>query len=101
MIGMNDADYYTTNSIPGNTESGEYTCTIAPVHLEPPFIPFFRHRGKPEYVDDGKKHTLFSSLLASVRGVLPSPAIDMGELDYETIKPFEFSAIQIIARSYN
>ncbi|MCW3111476.1 MAG: hypothetical protein JWQ09_5982 [Segetibacter sp.] len=72
-----------------------------PVHLEPPFIPFFRHGYPEKRIDDGKRHTFFSKLLESFNGE-NKPILEDRELfDYETLEPYfynedgKFAALQI------
>jgi hypothetical protein len=40
------------------------------VDLEPMFEPFFGHQVEVQYVDDGKRHTIFSYITESIKGAL-------------------------------
>ena len=69
-----------------------------PIHLEAPFIPYFRHGYPKEHIDDGKRPTLVSSFLASLRGEEKRILHEQHLLDYESIEPFAYEeAIDLIA----
>jgi hypothetical protein len=71
-----------------------------PIHLEPPFIPFYFHGYQPEYIDEGKQHTFISRFLSSFSS-RKLPVTHERILDYETIDPDwyieeeELGAVQI------
>src|ERR1044072_605504 len=88
---MTDADYYTYQFYTWEYRGRGIHVSDSAVHLEPPFIPFFRHRGNPQYVDDGKRHTVLSRIVESFTGLSPLPVLEADELDYQTLEPFEYS----------
>lgn len=63
------------------------------VQLEPPFIPYFRHGLPHEQIDDGKRHTVVSKFLEDLGGKKKPIVINQGQLDYQTVEPFEYEAL--------
>jgi hypothetical protein len=59
-----------------------------PVLLEPPFIPFYRHGYHGAPIDDGKRHTFVSRMIARAKGKLEQSKPEPESLDYETIDPY-------------
>lgn len=89
---MTDADYFTYQFYTWEYRGrGMHVCE-EPIHLEAPFIPFFRHRAHPAYIDDGKRHTLLSRFVESVRGSQTRPNTAQPELDYQTLEPFAYTS---------
>jgi hypothetical protein len=59
-----------------------------PVQLEPPFHPFFCHRVRTPYIDDGKRPTFLSSIADMFRPATPEP--DIPQYEPEPIEPFPY-----------
>lgn len=91
---MRDADYYTYQFYTWEYRGRGLFVAAEPIQLEPPFIPFFRHRKHPSYIDDGKKHSLVSRFIESFKEATLLPKVDTAELDYETIKPFIYESTE-------
>lgn len=97
---MTASEYYTYQFYTWEHRCKGWGIAEAPIHLEPPFIPFYFHGYQPEYIDDGKRHTLISGFLNLFSSRKPS-SYDGEILDYETVEPFlyeddiQFEAIQI------
>ena len=86
---MTAAEFYTYQFYAWEFRGRGWFVANEPVHLEPPFIPFFRHGGSHKQIDDGKRPTLFSKLSDAVKGV-KSVFHQEEALDYETIEPYLF-----------
>ena len=68
----------------------EYT-----VALEPPFMPFYRHRPRPKVLDEGKRPTWLSKIVDTIKGVEETQSVDKSEaLDYESLEAFYDPGIQ-------
>ncbi len=67
-----------------------------PVHLEPPFIPFFRHGFASHQLDDGKRHTVVSKALEYFNAKKEPILIEQPALDYETVDPFLYEGNGIL-----
>lgn len=86
---MTASEYYTQQFYTWERRCKGWGIAHVPIHLEPPFIPFFFHGYQPEYIDDGKRHTLISGLLNLLS--FKKSQTFMGEvLDYTTVDPFVY-----------
>ena len=88
---ISDAEYYTYQYYTWEYRGRGWFVAEDPVYLEPPFIPFFRHRQKPEFIDDGKRHTIVSWLVESIKGKKSTPPTEEEILDYEELEPFVYN----------
>lgn len=71
-----------------------------PLDLEPPFVPFFFHVAHTEYIDDGKRSTVFSAIVDFFRGNTASRIQE--EISDEPLEPFPFlndSPLRVISIS--
>lgn len=87
---MTDADYFTCQFYTWEYRGRGFHVSDVPVHLEPPFIPFVRHKPQASYIDDGKRHTLISQFVEAFKGTPKEPTLDSFKLDYETLEPFVY-----------
>lgn len=62
-----------------------------PVHLEPSFLPYFRHGYSGVQIDDGKRPTWASTLASYFKKEQPPPVIPAHRLDYETVEAYPYS----------
>ncbi len=85
---MTPAEYFTCQYYSWEYRGLGWYVSEHPVQLEPPFIPFFRHGFQPEFIDDGKRHTIVSRLIESFKGKKKEPTIDEDVLDYEALELF-------------
>lgn len=86
---MTASQYYTNQFYTWEQRCKGWGVAQAPIHLEPPFIPFYFHGYQPDYIDDGKRHTLISGFLNLFS--FKKPATFTGEvLDYKTVDPFAY-----------
>lgn len=85
---LSHAEYYTYQYYTWEYRGRGWFVADRPVYLEPPFIPFFRHGYKPQYVDDGKRHTLVSRFIENIRGKKQEQPVEQEVLDYEELEPF-------------
>jgi Type IV secretion-system coupling protein DNA-binding domain len=88
MMPVSNAEYYTSQFYTWEYRGRGWFVAEDAIHLEPPFIPFFRHGKKVEYVDDGKQHTIVSKFIDNFKGKKEVPAIEEDVLDYEALEPF-------------
>lgn len=101
MMTLSSGEYYTHQFYTWEYRGRGWFLADEPVHLEPTFIPFFRHGFQPEYIDDGKRHTLVSKLIENIRGKKNEPAVNEEVLNYEELEIFpykeegELKAIQV------
>jgi len=86
---MTPSEFYTAQFYTWEHRSRGWHLCDYPVHLEPPFIPFFRHGFAQVQIDDGKRHTLVSKFIESWKAPKQPIIIDEEQLDYEAIEPFE------------
>lgn len=86
---MTPSEFYTSQFYTWEYRGRGWLLSDYPVHLEPPFIPFFRHGFAKVQIDDGKRHTLVSKLIESWKAPKQPIFIEEEQLDYETIEPFE------------
>ncbi|MEP6673660.1 MAG: type IV secretion system DNA-binding domain-containing protein [Ferruginibacter sp.] len=87
---MTQSEYFTSQFYTWEYRGRGYFLSDMPVQLEPPFIPFFRHGYQPEYIDDGKRHTVVSWVIEKLKGkktILSNH--DIEPLDYELSEVFE------------
>lgn len=89
---LSNVEYYTYQYYTWEYRGRGWFLAEEPLHLEPPFIPFFRHGYKTEYIDDGKRHTLVSKLIDSFKGKKKDSSIEIEVLDYEELEPFIYEA---------
>ena len=90
---MTAAEYFTYQFYTWEYRGRGWHLSDQPVYLEPPFIPFFRHGHQPEYIDDGKRHTLVSWLIESIKGKKPIPSFEVNTLDYQELAPFIYEEL--------
>ena len=86
---MTSAEFYTTQFYTWEYRGRGWFMADAPVQLEPPFVPYFRHGFRQTQIDDGKRPTLLSSFIESFKEKKQPVIIDPIALDYETIEQFE------------
>jgi hypothetical protein len=68
------------------------------VELEPIFEPFWGHRVEaPQYVDDGKRHTIVSYISESIKGVLSPRKETLPEIPPEYLPPQAYRYISVHA----
>lgn len=98
---MTPAEFYTYQFYTWEFRGRGWLLSDAPVLLEPPFIPFYRHGRRHLQIDDGKRDTFFSKLAQSLKAPKPPIFHEQEALDYETLIPFlyendsELQALQI------
>jgi len=92
---LSQADYFTKQFYSWEYRGRGWFMADEPVQLEPPFIPFFRHR-YTEQIDDGRRHTLLSKLREKLNAK-KSPAVTRESLDYETIEPYFSEETELVA----
>jgi hypothetical protein len=86
---MTVSEFYTQQYYTWEKRCKGWGIAEMPIHLEPPFIPFYFHGFQPEYLDEGKRHTLISSFLSLFS--FRKPPTFVGEvLDYATVDPFPY-----------
>jgi hypothetical protein len=85
---LTQSEHYTYQFYTWEYRGRGYFLSDIPVLLEPPFIPFYRHGYQPPFIDDGKRHTIFSSIIDLVKGKKEEPEQQEETLDYETIEPY-------------
>lgn len=97
---MTASEYYTNQFYTWEQRIKGWGVAKAPIHLEAPFIPFYFHGYQPQYLDEGKRHTLISSFLNFFSSE-KTPVNDTEILDYKSVDPFlyeeqeQLSAIQV------
>jgi hypothetical protein len=85
---MTPTEFYTSQFYTWEYRGRGWHLCDYPVHLEAPFIPFFRHGFPQERIDDGKRHTFFSTVRELFKGT-PKPVLMQEDaLDYENLTPF-------------
>lgn len=89
---MTPAEYYTYQFYTWEFRGRGWYLAETPVHLEPPFVPFFRHGHDSTYQDDGRKHTFFSRLFENIKGKKRQLTFEEHTLDYSNIEPFIYDA---------
>ena len=87
-MSVSNAEYYTSQFYTWEYRGRGWFVAEDAIHLEPPFIPFFRHGKKVEYIDDGKRHTIVSKLIETIKGKKEVSTIEEDVLDYEELEPF-------------
>lgn len=86
---MTASQYYTHQFYTWEQRCKGWGVAQVPIHLEPPFIPFYFHGYQPDYIDDGKRHTLISGFLNLFSFKKP-PTFTGEVLDYATVDPFTY-----------
>jgi hypothetical protein len=89
---MTESEYYTYQYYTWEYRGRGWFVADQPVHLEPPFIPFFRHGHQPTYIDDGKRHTWVSKFIENINGKKKEPQYEVDVLDYEELQPFVYES---------
>ncbi|MBA4850467.1 type IV secretory system conjugative DNA transfer family protein [Emticicia sp. BO119] len=84
---MTASEYYTNQFYTWEKRCKGWGIAEMPIHLEPPFIPFYFHGYQPDYLDDGKRHTLISGFL-NLFSFKKHPTFEEEVLDYTTVDPF-------------
>ena len=87
-MGLSKAEYYTHQFYTWEYRGRGWFVAEEAIHLEPPFIPFFRHAYPTPTIDDGKRHTLVSKFLENIKGKKIEPSIEEDVLDYEELESF-------------
>jgi hypothetical protein len=85
---LTQSEYFTYQFYTWEYRGRGYSLSDVPILLEPPYIPFYRHGYKPIFVDDGKRQTIFSSIIDLVKGKKEEPEQQEEPLDYETLDPY-------------
>ena len=88
---MTPAEFYTNQFYTWEFRGRGWFVSDESVHLEPPFIPYFRHGLPEQYIDDGKRHTFMSKFVESFKGkkeIVQTQTL----LDYETIEPYVYES---------
>ena len=88
---MTPSEFYTSQFYTWEYRGRGWFVAEGPVHLEPPFIPYFRHGYPKEYVDDGKRHTLVSSFLESLKREKKPIQYEQLLLEYATVEPYLYA----------
>jgi len=87
---MTLSEHYTTQFYTWEYRGRGWLHYDHPVHLEPPFIPFYRHGFKQTQIDDGKRPSILHQFLQSFSTPKAPIVIDRPQLDYETIEPYPY-----------
>lgn len=87
---MTSSEFYTSQFYTWEYRGRGWHLSDTPVHLEAPFIPYYRHGYPKARIDDGKRHTLLSSFFESFKEPKRIGVIDQNQLDYATLEPFPF-----------
>jgi hypothetical protein len=87
---MTLSEHYTTQFYTWEYRGRGWLHYEHPVHLEPPFIPFYRHGYKETQIDDGKRPTILNKIFDSFNTPKAPIVIDREQLDYETIEPYPY-----------
>lgn len=87
---MTLSEHYTTQFYTWEYRGRGWLHYDHPVHLEPPFIPFYRHGYRQTQIDDGKRPTILNKLLDGFYAPKAPIVIDREQLDYETIEPYPY-----------
>src|SRR4051794_30045833 len=85
---MTPSEFYTSQFYSWEYRGRGWFVADGPVHLEPPFIPYFRHGYPKDYVDDGKRHTLVSSFFESLKPEKKPIQYNQILLEYASIEPY-------------
>ena len=93
---MTPSEFYTNQFYSWEYRGRGWFVSDTPVHLEPPFVPYFRHGYSKEQIDDGKRHTLVSKAIELFNGKKKILIADQDLLDYETLELFEYEEPQIL-----
>lgn len=88
--GMTSAEFYTSQFYTWEYRGRGWYVSDSPVHLEAPFIPFYRHGYPKRGIDDGKRPTILSSFLENLKGTNKPATTHHEALDYGTLDPFRF-----------
>ena len=88
---MTLAEFYTSQFYAWEFRGRGWFVADAPVHLEPPFIPYYRHGYPKDDVDDGKRHTFLSKTVAMLKGTTSVAKVNTDTLDYATIEPYMYT----------
>jgi Type IV secretion-system coupling protein DNA-binding domain len=90
---MTPSEFYTTQFYTWEYRGRGWFVADEPIHLEAPFIPYYRHGYPKTPIDDGKRHTIVSKLLESLHGEKEPVFQEQQVLDYETIEPFCYTEV--------
>lgn len=85
---MTPSEFYTAQFYAWESRGRGWFIANQPIHLEAPFMPYYRHGYPERRIDDGKRHTLMSSFLEKLSGNRKSTVQEMPRLDYDTLEPF-------------
>lgn len=85
---MTTAEYFTHQFYTWEYRARGLHLESVPVQIEPPFIPFICFKPKPEFVDDGIRHTLVSKALSFFKQKKPPVEEDDCTLDYENLQVY-------------
>ena len=91
----NPASFYTAQYYAWERRGRGWFLSEIPIQLEPPFVPFYRHGYSSKNIDDGKVHTIGSTLFGMF-SKKPTPAKQQ-ILDYGSIEPYEFEERELCA----
>lgn len=89
---MTSAEFYTLQFYTWEYRGRGWLLCEQPVHLEPPFIPFFRHGFAQAQIDDGKRPTMLSKFFDSFKEPKMPVMIEQNALNYDSIAPFIYDA---------
>ena len=67
----------------------------SPVELEPVFEPFWGHHIEAPYVDDGKRHSVFSYISESIKGALAPHKETLPEIPSESSLPGAYRYVSV------
>ncbi len=87
---LSNSEYYTYQFYTWEYRGRGWFVAERPVHLEPPFIPFFRQKPQSAFIDDGRRHSIATWLIESIKGKQKGVTMEVGELDYEELEPFVY-----------
>lgn len=87
-MSLSNAEYYTYQYYTWEFRGRGWFVADEAIQLEPPFIPFFRHGHTPEFIDDGRRHTIISGLIDAFKKKKPVSTTTIETLDYEELEPF-------------
>ena len=85
---MTEAEYYTYQFYTWEYRGRGWFVAEDAIHLEPPFVPYFRYGFKPAFIDDGKRHTIVSKLIETIKGKKEVPTNEEDALNYEELEQF-------------
>ena len=88
---MTISEFYTAQFYAWEHRGRGWLLYDQPVHLEPSFLPYFRHGYSGVQIDDGKRPTWASTFASYFKKEQPPPVITVNKLDYETVEAYTYT----------